>query len=92
MLSLNDFLVSSNCHGCHFSQYLFLVIPDNGADLSHSTRGIAFSTAGDLKVTTVGGETLTIPDGILSAGIIHPIEVTKVFLTGTTASGIMGVY
>ncbi len=64
---------------------------DDSNDVSGGAiRGISFAVAGALKVTTTGGQTVTITSGALSAGIIHPIGIVRVFSTGTTATGIWG--
>lgn len=68
---------------------IVLVTPSNDTDLVTATRGVSFAVAGDLKVTTVAGETVTIPSGALAAGGIHPIRVVRIFATGTTATGIV---
>jgi hypothetical protein len=46
--------------------------------------------AGAVKVTFFDGTTVTF--GTLVAGVIHPLRVKRVFATGTTATGIIGVY
>lgn len=69
-----------------------LVTPHDTNELGYATRGISFGTAGALKVKTRGGQTVTIPDGALAAGIIHPIEVVQVFDTGTDADGIVAYW
>lgn len=51
------------------------------------TRGLSFVSAGDIKVDTAEGETVTIPSGSLAAGIVHPLSITRIYSTGTTASG-----
>jgi hypothetical protein len=66
-----------------------LVTPDDATDLAVATRGISFATAGAIKVTTVAGETLVIPSGALAAGVMHPLEVTRIWNTGTTAASIV---
>lgn len=55
-------------------------------------RGIVFGGAGILKVTTIYGGDRTIPSGVLAAGIIHPLRVTRVWNTGTTATDVWLVY
>lgn len=57
-------------------------------NLAKVSRGVSISGAGALKVTMVGGETVVIPSGALAAGIIHPIMITKVFQTGSAATGV----
>lgn len=66
----------------------FDIAPNDGADLAHTTRGIYVGIAGTLKVTMLGGTTVTfydVPIGIL------PIRVTKVFATGTSADELIGL-
>ena len=52
------------------------------AKLPIPSRGLLIATAGDLRVTDMSGEVVTIP--AVPAGIF-PIECTKVWSTGTTA-------
>jgi hypothetical protein len=68
----------------------FAITPDNSNDLATVTRGIYVGVSGDLKVITLGGETVTFVG--LAAGMIHPIRVARVLATGTTATSIVGVY
>jgi len=70
----------------------FSITPNDSTDLTVPTRGICLAAAGDLKVTTLGGDTVTFSDGSLAAGVIHPLRVRRVWSTGTTATGIFGVY
>lgn len=53
-------------------------------------RGIVFGGAGILRFTTQNGSDVTLPSGVLAAGVIHPIRVTLVH-TDTTATDIWGV-
>lgn len=71
---------------------LALVVPDDDADLDFVTRGIALAAAGALKITTLGGQTLTIPSGALSAGGFHAIRATRVWADETTATGIVAAW
>lgn len=68
----------------------FAVTTDNSTDLAISTRGIYVGVSGDLKVDTVGGNTVTFVG--LAAGVIHPIRAKRIYATGTTATSIIGVY
>jgi hypothetical protein len=74
------------------ARHVALVTGNDSTDLGYVTRGISFAVAGDLKVTTDGGETVVIPSGALAAGVIHPLEVTRVWLTGTAATGIVAYW
>lgn len=65
-------------------------ITPNDATVFSATKGIYVGVGGDVKVTMKGGSTITFVG--LAPGVIHPISVTKVFATGTTALNIVGVY
>lgn len=72
-----------------------LVTPSDTADIDTSsvpTRGISFGTAGVLVVIDAKGNTVSIPSGALTAGIIHPLRVTRVKSTNTTASDIVAYF
>lgn len=56
-----------------------VITPSDDTLPNGPTKGVSFGTAGILKVTPVGSDTpVEIPSGALSAGIIHPLEVTKI--------------
>lgn len=61
----------------------------DSADLANVTRAIAVGVAGTVKVDMAGGETgitLTLPVGI------HRLRVTKVYATGTAATGLVALW
>lgn len=69
------------------------VTPSDTDDLAKISRAIVIGTAGTLKVTTRGDlqnaaatVTLTVPVGVL------PIRVSRVFATGTSATGITALW
>ena len=66
------------------------ISPNDSTDLTKATRGISIGGAGALKITTVGGETITIPSGAIAVGVVHPIRAERVFSTGTGATNIIG--
>ena len=68
--------------------HAFAITPADGADITVPGAEIFVKVAGDLKITTVGGDTVTlaVPVGHL------PVAVSRVFSTGTTATGISGIY
>jgi len=68
----------------------FDITPSNTENLTYTTRGIYVGTSGNLKVDTADGDTVTFVS--LSAGVIHPMRVRRVYATGTTAGSIIGVY
>lgn len=67
----------------------FDVIPADGSDLGQMTRGLMVSGGGDVAVTLKSGDQLTLP--ALTAGVIYPLRVARVWATGTTATGIKGL-
>ena len=66
------------------------VTPNDSVDLTKSSRALYVGVAGDIKITTVQGDTVTFV-GVLS-GTILPIRVQRVFATGTTATSIISLY
>jgi hypothetical protein len=69
-----------------------LVTPDDSTDLAFTTRAIMVGVNGTLRVTTAGGDTLTLPASCVTAGMLLPIRVARVHATGTTASDILAVW
>lgn len=74
------------------ARHVALVTPSDSTDLPFACRGISFVTAGALKITTVGGETVTIPSGALGAGVIHPVCAARIWAGGTTAVSIVAYW
>lgn len=67
----------------------FDVTPNDSTDLSVATRAIAVLVSGNVKVTTIDGSVLTV---YIAAGGPLPLRVTRIWATGTTATGIVGLY
>lgn len=55
-----------------------------------ATRGLYVGVSGDVKVDHASGETVTYIG--LAAGMLHPVSVTRVYSTGTTATNIVACY
>jgi hypothetical protein len=68
----------------------FAITPNDNADLSRVTRKLYVGTQGDIQVTLANDDTIIFP--ALAAGIFHRLRVKRVLSTGTSASGIVGVY
>lgn len=68
---------------------LIAVNPDDAQDLPQASRGINVAQSGDVRITAVDGTTATVA---ISAGIIFPIRASRVWATGTTATGIVALY
>jgi hypothetical protein len=62
--------------------------PTNAAGVAVICRGISFTGAGTIKVDTLGGAR-SLASGALLTGLIHGLTFTKIYKTGTTATGIV---
>lgn len=65
-----------------------VVTPSDSTDLAVFPSALMVASEGDLRVTTRGGQTITMT---VPAGII-PLRVQRVFATGTTATGITALW
>ncbi|MGR3465599.1 spike base protein, RCAP_Rcc01079 family [Limimaricola sp.] len=65
------------------------ILPDDGADLGHVSRALHLGTPGDLRVTMKGGQVVRFAG--LGAGW-HPLRVSRVHATGTTAGDIVACW
>lgn len=68
----------------------FAIVADDGADLSVLTRALMVGGSGDVAVIFKDGTTATLPG--LAPGVIYPLRVARVLATGTTATGLVGLY
>ncbi len=67
----------------------FAITPDDGADLTNWALALYVGGSGDVRIVTWGGETVTfanVPVGVL------PVRARRVYATGTSATGIVGLY
>ena len=71
------------------ASHAFAVTPSDAADLDNWALALYVGTAGDVRVDTWGGETVTFAN--VPAGVL-PVRVKRVYATGTTAAGIVGLY
>lgn len=61
------------------------VTPDDATDLSTPSRALNAAGSGYVRVTTTGGTTATL---FIAAGIGFPVRATRVWASGTTATGL----
>jgi hypothetical protein len=66
------------------------VTPSDGASLAFVSKRLWVGTAGNVKLLTAGGETVTYNS--VPAGIYLNVRASQVFATGTTASNIIEEY
>lgn len=67
---------------------VFDIVPDDAVDLTQVTTSLNVATPGTVRVTTVDGST---SDVSVHPGNAFPIRARRVWLTGTTATGIRGL-
>lgn len=68
--------------------HLVAVTPNDAVDLDVPSRGLWVGTQGDLKVTSLAGEIVTLPAAL---GLL-PIRVRRVWASGTQAAGIVAMW
>jgi hypothetical protein len=66
------------------------VTPGDSTDIA-STRGLYVGGAGDVAVLFKGGSASVTIAGV-AAGTVLPFQVTRVYSTSTTATGIVALY
>lgn len=70
------------------ARHVAAITPSDSDNLANTAKAFFVGVAGDVKFTTLGGDTVTMA---MPVGY-HPISIVKVFSTGTTASGIYALY
>ena len=66
----------------------FDITPDDGNDLAQVTTALNVATPGTVRVTTVDGATV---DLTVHPGHAFPLRARRVWATGTSATGIVGL-
>ena len=59
-------------------------------DLTYSTRAIYVGSTGDVKVTTIEGDTFTFKN--VPAGIVLAVRIKQLWSTGTTVTDCVGLF
>lgn len=67
----------------------FEVTPSDTENLEINTTAVFVGTGGDLKVDMANGDTVTF---VVAASTLLPIQVRKIYSTGTDADDIVGIY
>lgn len=70
--------------------HAFAITKSDADELSHVTRAIYVGGAGNIKLLTLGGETVTFIG--LPVGTTLRIRAKQVFSTDTTATNMVGMY
>ncbi|MHC4619588.1 MAG: spike base protein, RCAP_Rcc01079 family [Planctomycetota bacterium] len=75
--------------GVGTSEQAVAVTPHDSTNLAKPTRGLYVGVSGDV-VAIIGGTAITFT--AMAAGIIHPISVTRVNATNTTATNMVAIF
>lgn len=67
---------------------VFEITPNDNVDLSQPTTALNVATPGTVRVTTLDG---SVSDITVHPGQSFPIQVRRVWQTGTTATGLRGL-
>ncbi len=81
--------VGRQSHLADPAQHAFAVTPGDEADLTNWALALYVGGSGDVRLDTWAGETVTFAN--VPAGIL-PVRARRVRATGTTATGIVGLY
>ena len=68
---------------------LFDITPDDEVDLPRITTALNVATPGRVRITTADG---SVADLTIHPGQAFPIRARRVWLTGTSATGIRGLF
>ena len=67
----------------------FVPAQSDTVDLEFACRGLYIGGDGDVKLNTTGGSTVTFTG--LTAGMVLPVRCARIWSTGTTATGLIGL-
>ena len=62
---------------------------DDVVDLPNVTLALVLASGGDVSVILRNGDAITLPG--LTAGVVYQVWVSRVLVTGTTATGLKGL-
>ena len=65
------------------------IVPSDTTALSRATRALYIGQGGNIRLRTTGGDIVTLTN--VQGGVLYPIRADRVFLTGTTASDLVGL-
>lgn len=65
------------------------VLKSDGTNLSVTPRAFIAAVGGTIKITDRSGTAFTLT---VLAGVVYPIRPTRIWSTGTSATGIIGLY
>ena len=68
----------------------FTITPSDAKDLAILPRAIMVTGGGAVTAILKDGMTITLPG--LAPGALYPVRTARILATGTTATGIVGLY
>lgn len=71
------------------ASHAYAVTPDDTQDLPTSCRALSVAQGGTVRLTTVGGDDVTVA---VTEGSPFPLRCRRIWATGTTATGIVALY
>lgn len=74
------------------SEFMFDVTPNDAGDLERVTKAIHLNEPGDVRVTAKDmpeGTSVTLRN--IPVGVPYPVRAKRIWQTGTTATGIVGL-
>lgn len=89
MSAINDFALHQSNWVAPFSDG-FAITPHDTNELANVTRAIYVGGAGNIALTTVNGDSITLAG--LALGDWVPIRAKIVLSTGTTATNLVGLF
>ncbi len=67
---------------------IFEITPNDNVDLNQVTSGLNVATPGTVRLTTLDG---SVSDVTIHPGQSFPVQARRIWLTGTTATGLRGL-
>ena len=69
--------------------FLEAITPNDSVDLTEAVRAVYIGSDGNITLSTLKSTNVTLTG--VKAGSILPIQATRVYATGTTATGLVGL-
>lgn len=67
-----------------------MIVPSDATDLAHVTRALYVGSGGEIAAQLASGSVVTL--SAVPGGALLPLRVRRVMSTGTSASGLVGLW
>ena len=71
-------------------EHAIAIQPDDAAELLHATRALYVGGGGDVAVQLLEGDVVSLVN--VSGGTLLPIRIVRVLASGTSATGLVGLW